>query len=64
MATLQKLTRVSMLVKRNPNITEEEFHKQWSKIRGPLVAPFLKRIGFTKYLQVRETLNYHNNSWH
>lgn len=52
MATLQKLTRISMLAKRNPNITEEEFHKQWSKIKGSLATPFLKRLGFTKYLQV------------
>jgi hypothetical protein len=56
MATLQKLTRVSMLVKRNPNITEEEFRKQWNKIRGSLSTPFLKRLGFTKYLQVCQVL--------
>ncbi|KAN0120236.1 hypothetical protein V8E51_002444 [Hyaloscypha variabilis] len=52
MATLHRLTRISMLVKRNPALSTHEFQRRWCRIWGPLSAPFLKRIGFNTYLQV------------
>jgi hypothetical protein len=53
MATLHRLTRISMLVKRNPALSTREFQRRWCRIWGPLSAPFLKRIGFNTYLQVQ-----------
>jgi len=38
-------------VKRNPAITEEEFHSYWSKVHAPLASLFLKRNGVVKYTQ-------------
>ncbi|KAE9380851.1 hypothetical protein N431DRAFT_433080 [Stipitochalara longipes BDJ] len=52
MATLHRLTRISMLVKRNPALSTCEFQRRWCRIWGPLSAPFLKRIGFNTYLQI------------
>lgn len=52
MATLHRLTRISMLVKRNPALSIREFQRRWCRVWGPLSAPFLKRIGFNTYLQV------------
>jgi hypothetical protein len=56
MATLHQLTRVSMLVKRNPALSSREFQRQWCGVWGPLSAPFLKRLGFSNYSQVCKPL--------
>jgi hypothetical protein len=56
MTAFKRLIRVSMLVKRNPSLTEREFQELWNGIWGPLSVGFLKRLGFTQYIQVRPFL--------
>ncbi|KAF4622818.1 hypothetical protein G7Y89_g14207 [Cudoniella acicularis] len=51
MATKQRLIKVSIFVKRNSAITEEELHSHWSNHHAALASPFLKRMGCLKYTQ-------------
>ncbi|OAL38568.1 hypothetical protein AYO20_02218 [Fonsecaea nubica] len=56
MATKQKVLRVSMYLKRNPSLTEDEFNHYWSHVHGPLVRPLVEKYGILKYTQ------YHTSS--
>ena len=47
-----KLIRVSVLSRRNPDMPEDDYHKYWADVHGPLVAHWLERYGIVKYTQV------------
>ncbi|OAP62041.1 hypothetical protein AYL99_04244 [Fonsecaea erecta] len=51
MATKQKVLRVSMYLKRKPEMSEEEFNHYWSHVHGPLVRPLVEKYGILKYTQ-------------
>lgn len=48
----ESLLKVSITHRRNPNMTEEEYHKYWTEVHAPLVAEWLARHGVVKYTQV------------
>jgi hypothetical protein len=47
-----RLTRISVLSRRKPGMSEEAYRKYWTERHGALVAPWLKRYGILKYTQV------------
>lgn len=47
----ERYVRISILVKRKPGISEQEFHSHWANIHGPLVGPLLIKHGIVKYTQ-------------
>ncbi|KAK7207665.1 EthD domain-containing protein [Myxozyma melibiosi] len=49
--SLKEMTRVSVMARRNPAMSLEEFQKYLKESHGPLVAPWLKRYGVVKYVQ-------------
>jgi hypothetical protein len=38
-------------IKRNPNLSREEFYKHWSTIHAPIVAPWAEKHGVLQYRQ-------------
>ncbi|KAJ5084077.1 hypothetical protein NUU61_008656 [Penicillium alfredii] len=51
MAEKQQLVRLTMAVYRNPALSEEEFHRHWSQVHGPLVREWLAKNGIIRYTQ-------------
>ncbi|KAJ5103178.1 hypothetical protein N7532_003707 [Penicillium argentinense] len=51
MPEAKKLVRVTVVLYRNPALTEDEFHRYWSEVHGPLVRGWLARHGIVKYTQ-------------
>ncbi|KIW56107.1 hypothetical protein PV05_04790 [Exophiala xenobiotica] len=51
MATKRRLVRFTILVKRNPALSEEEFHSYWTTKHVPQVQDWLTRHGIMKYTQ-------------
>lgn len=51
----ENLIRITVLANRNPNISEEEYHKHWTEKHAPLVSSWLQRHGVVKYTQVLYT---------
>lgn len=47
----KEVIRLSIFVKRNPNISEDEFHKHWIENHIPLVGEWLTRHGILRYVQ-------------
>jgi hypothetical protein len=62
MATKQRLVRFTILVKRNPALTEEEFHSYWTTKHVPQVQDWLTRHGILKYTQVSTVYAPHDPS--
>ena len=52
MAEKQRLIRFSMLIKRRPDLSEDEFQHYWTNIHGPIVKEWLAKHGVIKYTQV------------
>lgn len=52
MAQKQRLVRFSMMIRRRPNMSEDEFQHYWTEMHGPIVKEWLARHGFIKYTQV------------
>jgi EthD domain len=50
---LQQVTRISVLISRRPDISEEAFHRYWANNHGPLVQDMLVQYGIIKYTQAR-----------
>ncbi|KAH8655365.1 EthD domain-containing protein [Xylariales sp. PMI_506] len=42
-------------LKKNPNITHEQFYHHWENIHGPLVKPWAQKHGIISYTQVHTT---------
>ena len=47
-----KVVRFSLFARRNKGLSEEEFHRHWSEVHGPLVVEWLARYGTVRYTQV------------
>ncbi|KAF2095936.1 hypothetical protein NA57DRAFT_78710 [Rhizodiscina lignyota] len=47
----QSVIRLSMYFKRNPKLSEEEFHKYWTEDHAPLVSEWLAGHGVLRYVQ-------------
>ncbi len=45
-------------LRKNPDISHEEFYHHWEKVHGPLVKPWAKKHGFISYKQVRKGTTY------
>lgn len=45
--------RFTMLIKRKPDISEEEFHKYWTEVHPSVVNEWLAKHGVVQYIQVR-----------
>jgi len=56
--SLQELTRISVMVSRRRDISEEEFHRYWANNHGPLVQEMLVQYGIVKYTQYHITPEY------
>lgn len=52
----ENLIRITVLAKRNPKLSESEFHTHWAEKHGPLVTSWLQRHGVVKYTQVKGQL--------
>lgn len=52
MAENKRLIRFSMLIKRCPSLSEDEFQEYWTNTHGPIVKEWLARHGVIKYTQV------------
>lgn len=52
MALPERHLRVIQLMKKKPELSDEEFHTHWRKTHGPLVAPLMQKHGFLEYIQV------------
>jgi hypothetical protein len=50
--SLQQPTRISVMVSRRSDVSEEEFHRYWANNHGPLVQDMLVQYGIIKYTQV------------
>jgi hypothetical protein len=48
----ENLIRVTVLAKRNPDLSEAEFHAHWANKHGPLITSWLQKYGVIKYTQV------------
>lgn len=49
--SLSKTTQIVAFIKRNPNLSREDFYKYWSTIHAPLVAPWAEKHGIISYRQ-------------
>ncbi|KAF3910468.1 hypothetical protein ABW20_dc0108495 [Dactylellina cionopaga] len=47
----EKLTRVTMLFKKQPDITDEKFHEYWLETHAPMCIDWMKKYGILKYNQ-------------
>ncbi|EPS42287.1 hypothetical protein H072_3757 [Dactylellina haptotyla CBS 200.50] len=47
----EKLVRVTMLFKKNPDLTDAEFHQHWAHTHAPLCTEWMKKYGIIKYTQ-------------
>ncbi|KIX02201.1 uncharacterized protein Z518_08140 [Rhinocladiella mackenziei CBS 650.93] len=56
--SLQKVDRISILCKRKPGISEDEFHNYWANHHGPLCQELLCKYGIIKYNQFHITPEY------
>jgi hypothetical protein len=52
MMSTGKPIRVTVLAKRNPKLSEAEFHAYWENKHGPLITSWLQKYGVMKYTQV------------
>jgi len=51
-ARVHTVIRYTAMVYRNPQMSEEDFHKHWCAEHGPLVRDWLQHHGILKYTQV------------
>ena len=49
----ERLVRVSMMVYKNENFSEDDFHQYWVSQHAPKVVECLKKYGVIRYTQVR-----------
>ncbi|RVD90445.1 uncharacterized protein DFL_001410 [Arthrobotrys flagrans] len=47
----EKFVRVTMLFKKNPNMSDEKFNEYWTHIHGPLCIDWMKKYGILKCTQ-------------
>jgi hypothetical protein len=50
--SLQKVVRISVLVTKKPDVSDDAFHRYWANGHAPLVQELLVRHGIIKYTQV------------
>ncbi|KAF8545114.1 hypothetical protein BDD12DRAFT_906013 [Trichophaea hybrida] len=48
----EKVYKLTIAAKRNPNLSETEFHDYWSNVHGPKAAAWMARWGVLSYVQV------------
>ncbi|KAF3919130.1 hypothetical protein ABW21_db0207392 [Orbilia brochopaga] len=46
------LIRVSVCFKKNPKLTEEQFHTYWANNHGPLCHDWMHKFGLVRYVQM------------
>jgi len=51
-ARVHTVIRYTAMIYRNPQMSEEDFHKHWCAEHGPLVRDWLQHHGILKYTQV------------
>jgi uncharacterized protein (TIGR02118 family) len=42
---------VMFCIRRKPELSQEEFHRYWRDVHGPLVAPYAEVLGMRRYIQ-------------
>ncbi|KAF8242228.1 hypothetical protein K440DRAFT_664883 [Wilcoxina mikolae CBS 423.85] len=47
----EKIYKLTIAAKRNPNLSETEFHDYWSNVHGPKAAAWMARWGVLSYVQ-------------
>ncbi|KAK6500988.1 hypothetical protein TWF506_003746 [Arthrobotrys conoides] len=47
----EKFVRITMLFKKNPNISFEKFHEYWAHIHGPMCVDWMKKYGILRWAQ-------------
>jgi len=52
MATKERVLKFMVMQHRNPHISEEEFHKYWTKKHAIVASAWLQRNGILRYTQV------------
>jgi hypothetical protein len=50
--------KFTMHLKRNPSLSEDDFHRHWSQVHVPIVNAWLARHGVVSYVQVRPPHQY------
>ncbi|KAL2072670.1 hypothetical protein VTL71DRAFT_12013 [Oculimacula yallundae] len=58
MATKERVLKLTIMQRRNPTLTEDEFHAHWTQKHAPLASAWLQRngiIGYTQYHTPKST---------
>jgi hypothetical protein len=48
----EKVYKLTIAAKRNPNLRETEFHDYWSNVHGPKAEAWMAKWGVLSYIQV------------
>ena len=49
------MVKLVFCLHRRPDMDEDEFHRYWSEVHGPLAASFAPQLGIRRYVQVHTT---------
>ncbi|KAJ6263438.1 hypothetical protein Dda_2001 [Drechslerella dactyloides] len=49
--SMEKLVRITIVFKKNPSLSDEQFHEYWAHTHAPLCTDWLRKFGIIKYTQ-------------